>query len=852
MTSHGSTAAASEAEGPPKPAELDALQAEIETIKADIRILRVGAEGMHQTDILHTSDRQSDLPFRVEGSKIPAPINRQPAAKIGCGGSKRGGVKVLCSKARLATPAPSNINIKNPLFTTTTTPRSTHPSPHFAQPTQAATRRVHQTLRKDASPLKASPELSPGRSTKAKAPNFATDKRAAQRHQKRTSLPSTWTMSTPPKPESGELKHHPGDPDHTADHTAESEHSTMPSLNMTGSNIPFTNAQPAEQAPTPGSTSPQKLASPAKSSSAEQSPSIPPLRSYMMPTASAQRRSRAVANRASRDARIARQEEDLDQKLLELYEATHWSKSALAAYNFEVDAEEEARATRAPQQSAESETMPQAPFAVYSFAVDSADALDCPDESGIAGRRPSPEDSAEAPISAMSSAMRLPMPLPRVANTVVTRQEPDHNMLDSINEKLGDLLRHDPARYQPATNAHQGHLSDIPDHVLPHTNGQAYGGSADAPVGQTAMVAEAQPLAYPSFLDRSRYSLHNGQRHSSESGAAQDHSDDPISRLVSGLRGQSSANIGRALGSQQPSIPVTSDPAVLYQGPKPSSTMEAPQSSSLRATAMSFVPQTEPAQTNTSPVVSSLSPEEHPESNQAGDFGYLSDYHEQEPSYLSYDQDFISGETPAISPVSDTSLGERLAATESAPVSRFDVDSSQMSPRTFLAFQQTTPSMYGATGMDTTDGRAPWVTEAEILRRILEQPRTGPFPVAALRQTPTFTSMPSAPTPAVSPPEDVRGSPQWKIQGEGRRPFQWSGGGGMEITFQGIGPDAEHDPNRPVEYRDLLTNTSTVHSPRHRGARSTSPPTAPRSMREQAKRMSDSQVPRPDDQQEGQ
>ena len=98
MTSHGSTAAVSEAEGPPKPAELDALEAEIETIKADIQILRVGAESMHQTDILHTSDRQSDLPFRVEGSKIPTPITRQSAAKTGGGGSKRGEVKALCSK----------------------------------------------------------------------------------------------------------------------------------------------------------------------------------------------------------------------------------------------------------------------------------------------------------------------------------------------------------------------------------------------------------------------------------------------------------------------------------------------------------------------------------------------------------------------------------------------------------------------------------------------------------------------------------------------------------------------------------------------------------------------------------
>jgi hypothetical protein len=831
MTSHGSTAAASEAEGPPKPAELDALEAEIETIKADIQILRVGAESMHQTDILHNSDRQSDLSFRVEGSKIPAPISRQSAAKTGGGGSKRGEVKALCSKTTTASP-----NINNPHFTPT--PHSTQPSPHFAQPTQAATRRVHQTLRKDASPVKASPELSPNRSTKAKAPDFATDKRAAQRHQKRTSLPPTWTMSTPPMSESGALKYHPGD----LDHTAESEHLTMPPPNMTGSGTPSTtNAQPADQAP---SNSTKENAIPAKSSSAKLSQRNPMLRnktsSYMSPTASAQRRSRVV-DTTSRDARNARLNTKLKKKADELAEVMAMSQSALAAHNRAVDSEEAEYVTRSRQDGFD---MFQSPLADYNRAADYAEALHATrshQERGTTERRPPPMDFNDLP----GSAMRLPMPLPHVANTVVTHQGPDHNLLDPIKEKLGreDLLRRAPAHVQPATNAHHGSQNDILNPVLAHMNMQNM--QMRESMGQTIMVANAQPPAELNDLGHSPYPLYDydGQRHASESRAAQDNSNEPISRLVSGLRGQSSANIGRALGGQQPSDPVTSDPAVLYQGPKPSSTIQtstysgqAPQSSSLRATAMIFVPVTELAQINTS--------------------------QERGPSYLTYDQDFISGETPTISPVSDASFGGLPVPVEQASTSHLNdisvgathaaipwlnVERPPMLEPGFLEFHSTINNR-DITAM--TDTHAPWVNSAEIARRIEMHERYGTLPIAA-RQTPTFTSMPSAPIPAVSSPENLRSTPQWEIQGEGRRSYQWTGGDGREISFRGIGPDAEHDPNRPVEYRDLRTNTATVYSPRHHGASSTSPPTAPRSMREQAKRMSDSQVPRADDQQEG-
>jgi hypothetical protein len=873
MTSHGSTAAASEAEGPPKPAELDALEAEIETIKADIQILRVGAESMHQTDILHTSDRQSDLPFRVEGSKIPTPISRQSAAKTGGGGSKRGEVKALCSKTQLTT---SNINNSH----LTSTPRSTQLSPHFAQPTQAATRRVHQTLRKDASPLKivkASPEPSPGRSTKAKAPDFATDKRAAQRHQKRTSLPPTWTMSTPPMSESDALKHHPVD----LDHNAESEHPTMPPPNMTGSGTSSTNAQPADQAS--NSTSPQKSASPAKSSSAEQSPKK--ASSYMSPTASAQRRSRTHANNAKRDARKARLDAKFDKKFQDLSQIVADSRSRLAVFNSNFEDEETDFERRNDDEFV---------------------------------RRTLSDGLTMNDIGKFHPGSTLPSYFPEVANTVLVRQEPYHNLLDSIKERLlsEGLLRSDQAQYQQAANAHRASQYDTLNPVLAHLNRQVHGGSNGEFMNQPFMVANAQPPADPNYPGSSPYSLYDGRRHAiesrpaqdysnqgrspyslndgqryasesrpaqdysneptsrivtglrgqhaSESRAAQDQSDDPISRLVSGLRGQSSANIGRALGNQQPSDPVASDPAVLYQGPKPSSTKETevPQSGSLRATAMTFVPHAELAQVNTSsPRGRSSFHEEHSESNQAQAVGngYMPDYHEVEPSYLTYHQDFVSGETPSTSPVSDVSSGGW--SVPPAPVSTPRLDYASVG-----ATRMVTPSLnverpptlepgflefHTTVEHFTTDTTAPWVSSAEIQRRIRMQEMYGPFPIAT-SQTSTFTAPPSAPTPAVSSPENLDTTPQWEIQGEGRRRYQWTGGDGREISFRGIGPDAEHDPNRPVEYRDLRSNTSTIHSPRQHGAASSaSPPTAPRSMREQAKRMSDSQVPRAEDQQEG-
>jgi hypothetical protein len=771
MTSYGSTVAASEVEGPPKPAELDALEAEIETIKADIQILRVGAESMHQNDILHTSDRQSDLPFRVEGSRIPAPVNRQSAAKTGGGGSKRGEVKALCSKTSLLS------NIPNSHLTPST--HSTPPSPHFAQPTQAATRRVHQTLRKDASPAKASTEQSPGKSTRAKASDFATDKRAAQRHQKRTSLPQSWAMSTPPMPESNTLKYHPGDPDRIAEF-----HSAIP-LGTTGSVTPSTNAQPAEQAPKTTTPQKQKTATPTKPSSAEQSPRTAMLRketsNYMSSTAAAQRRSRAAVDTASRNARIVRLNTAVNKIAQEKAEAEARTPTSLAVYNSNIDR---------------------------------------PPSFGYVG------------LGRPTAAMKLPMPLPHIANTVVTRQEPDYKLLDPIKAQLlkEGLLRSDPAQEQPAIGVHRGNQTvqqNNPKHVLKHL---------DKDEISTIFISnayEGPPL-----------------RH------AQDPSNEPISRSVTGLRGQSSANIGRALESDQPAVPVTSDPALLYKGPKPSRIIdvapssdfailyqsrklstdlepkqgpelvfkkEASQPGSLRATAMTFVPAPEPVQMR---------------STQFGGLGHLLAL---EPSWLGYNQDFTSGETPTISPISGESFSD-LNQDYNNGVGIHD-------EQRWNAVSAAEPPFQDPAHLEFRGdfiGRGTQAVQPYSFNPLPEFYSPSPF---LPNETPTSTSMPIPSTLALSS-ENVRTLP-WVISGQGRRPFDWIGGNGIEIAFRGTGPDAEHDPNRPVEFRDLHTNTRTVHSPRHHGATSTSPPTAPRSMREQAKKMNNYQVPRTDEQQEG-
>lgn len=67
-------------------------------------------------------------------------------------------------------------------------------APRFAQPTRSSSQRVQDTLRKEVSPVSVASASSgtPARSTKGKDLNFATDKKATLRQQKRKSLPFDW------------------------------------------------------------------------------------------------------------------------------------------------------------------------------------------------------------------------------------------------------------------------------------------------------------------------------------------------------------------------------------------------------------------------------------------------------------------------------------------------------------------------------------------------------------------------------------------------------------------------------------------------------------------------------------
>jgi hypothetical protein len=101
--------------------------------------------------------------------------------------------------------------------------------------------------------------------------------------------------------------------------------------------------------------------------------------------------------------------------------------------------------------------------------------------------------------------------------------------------------------------------------------------------------------------------------------------------------------------------------------------------------------------------------------------------------------------------------------------------------------------------------------------------------------------------------QDQRSPARWEIMGKGRRRYHWTGGDGLEISFKGIGPDAEHDPNSPVVYRNYRENTNTLHLeaasyPRTHAPGSPLPPNAPKLMRDYAEKMALAQIPCSNDQ----
>lgn len=195
MTSHGSTTVASEAGGSPKAAEFDTIEAEIDTIKANVRHMRAEAESKHKTSELRTTRQQREPTIHATSSKIPAPVALRlttattgdsfktraddgTAAAQGQGSTfsdttKRSDARTGTSKIRK--PAATTISPTSETFSGSPSsfeqgqsPTSTQSdtkatyydaveylqesadpgksSPHFAQPTQAATRRVDQTL----------------------------------------------------------------------------------------------------------------------------------------------------------------------------------------------------------------------------------------------------------------------------------------------------------------------------------------------------------------------------------------------------------------------------------------------------------------------------------------------------------------------------------------------------------------------------------------------------------------------------------------------------------------------------------------------------------------------------------
>lgn len=115
-------------------------------------------------------------------------------------------------------------------------------------------------------------------------------------------------------------------------------------------------------------------------------------------------------------------------------------------------------------------------------------------------------------------------------------------------------------------------------------------------------------------------------------------------------------------------------------------------------------------------------------------------------------------------------------------------------------------------------------------------------------------------TPGVSPTSDDTSPPwstqpgelasnRWTITGKNHRAFIWTGRDGLEIGFKGNGPDAEYDPNSPVMYRNYRANTKTFHMqaadrfPQSHLPGSQLPPNAPRLMREYAEKMGWEKVP---------
>ena len=496
MTSYDSTTAASEPGLPPNLTCFDTIEVEIDAIRADVQHMRAETESQHRLEELRTPTQPSKAFPRVPISKIPGPAMSHLTVAKAVEMSNTGvGMRNLLSGMEMSSSAINRSYagtgtgkfkgsaaavIKSPMseesassYATCATSAYHDAVEHlqtalerdrtgfrFAQLTQAASRRVDETIRKDTSPAKPNPETTPGKSTRAKAPDLETDKRAAKRSQKRNSLPDGW----------------------------------MPSPEPTGSTE--RGLQKKEQIlPGSGKTP----------SSAEQSSSGPTLRkktsSFMSPTKSTQNRSIATIG-----------EDKPSRKSLRAKTGALKVNTALANADSSAVSSILLRGGNAGDGAS-------APPKTQSSFTSSKKELSSPLKNVASAK------TSDRP----SLVIKLPLPLPHVANTTVTHRNPDGNFLDPIGEKLGkeDLLRRGSTPMSASPRTDRG---GILAPVLARLNRSTLSGN-DSPGNPMRFAGEALlALIQPK---------------------PKDPDNEPISRLISGLRGQSSAVIGRALAEGQ-------------------------------------------------------------------------------------------------------------------------------------------------------------------------------------------------------------------------------------------------------------------------------------------------------------
>ncbi|GAB7329431.1 hypothetical protein MBLNU13_g01219t1 [Cladosporium sp. NU13] len=847
MTSYGSTTAASEPGLPPNLTDFDTIEAEIDAIRADVQHMRAEAESQQRLEEPRTPTQQRKAFSRVPISKIPGPAMSHlivaKAAEMSETGVGIGMPNPLLGKdmssssainrsyagtgtGRIKASATAIIN--SPMsedsassYATCMTSAYYDAVEHFqaplerdrtgfrfAQPTQAASRRVDEILRQETSPAKASPETTPGRSSRAKAPDLETEKRAAQRSQKRHSLPDGWM----PSPEQA----------NSAERGLQKKEQIFPGSDKT--------PKSAEQ-PSPGLTLRKKTSS------------------YMSPTKATQNRSIATID-----------EDRASRKSLRVKAGALKVNTALANADSSTVSSIPSRCGNAGDDSAVS------PKTQASFTRSKKE-LSSPLKN-IASAKTSDRPSL---------VIKLPLPLPHVANTTVTPRNPDGNFLDPIGEKLGkeDLLRRDSTPVSASPRTDRG---SILAPVLARLNRGTAGGN-DSPGNLMRFAGEALlALIQPK---------------------PRDPDNEPISRLISGLRGQSSAEIGRALAEGQhntfsvqsvnpteanapidPSVDRHSldpsedqdildqgpkqparhdgpqDPAIILQRRKPSTSHDGPQDPAIvlhrKKPSISHDVLRDPAIVFKGGSLDSDIPTDTADqrkTSQARSLRATATYFVPPPtsdSALQADPSIHGGE----------SSGDNMWLPKGLDLFHEDDHAEDgpgsMSGMGFLPDWSPEYSQRSLRGTWHGFKFVPWQDESTLTPAFEPQPTLSRH-FDLIHGDNIFDTPDASPTmdntsSALLDQQDQHNLARWEIMGKGRRRYHWTGGDGLEISFKGIGPDAEHDPNSPVLYRNYRENTKTLHMhaasyPRTQVLGSPLPPNAPKLMRDYAEKMALSQIP---------